>query len=432
MLKLATLAAVSGLALLAASTSRAETVLIENAHIYSEGSAGEIAHGSILVRDGKIAAIGSEVKAPPGVKRLDAGGRIVTPGLIVTGASVGLDEIEQVSPTQDSGVEAGPLSAGLDLQYGLNPDSTVIPILRLTGATSAVAEPTLGREKAETHPQLFLGQAAGVSLDGQADMLIKPKIAMGLVGGEQGASLAGGSRAAFLVELKAQLDEARAYAKARNGFSDSQALGLTRADLEALIPVIEGREPLYVAVHRAADIRQMLKFAQDEHLKLILAGAEEGWRVAGEIAAANVPVVIDGDEDLPSSFEALGSTLENAARLQAAGVKISLHGPGLLTGGKTIRLAAGRAVAYGLPWGEALAAITINPARAFGLAGEVGSLEVGKSADIVVWDGDPLDTQGAPYAVLIKGERQALTSRQTALRDRYLKPDNGLPPQYRQ
>lgn len=416
----------------AATLASAETIAVTNAHIYSMGKAGEIASGTVLIKDGQIAAVGADIKTPAGARVIDAKGRIVTPGLFVTGSTIGATEIDGVRNTVDAGVSAGPLSAGFDVQYSLNPDSTLIPVIRLTGATRAVVTPQLESRRGEKNDKLFAGNAAVIHLGAGTDILAKPHVAMTIQAGEQGASHAGGSRGAFIVELRAQLSEARAYLKNRAAYEQNRtrAFALSREDLEALAPVVEGREPLLIDVHRAADIRQILAFAREEKVQVILSGVEEGWRVAPELAAAKVPVILDSDEDLPVSFEMLAATLENAARLHAAGVTISIHGPDLTTGGKAVRLAAGRAVSRGLPWGAALAAITINPAKAFGVADRSGSLDAGKDADVVIWSGDPLDTSGAPDVVLIKGAEQPMTSRPLELRDRYLKAEDGRPPQY--
>jgi imidazolonepropionase-like amidohydrolase len=185
-----------------------------------------------------------------------------------------------------------------------------------------------------------------------------------------------------------------------------------------------------VSVHRAADIRQVLILAREQNLKVILEGAEEGWRLAPEIAAARVPVLLNAYADLPQSFDEIGSTLENAARLNAAGVLIGIENPPIYEGGRTPRIDAGRAVAHGLPFGAALAAITINPARIWGVDGRIGSIAPGKDADIVVWSGDPLEPLSAPTEILIKGIEQPLRSRDLDLRDRYLHPTE-LPPAYR-
>lgn len=426
------LASVAGLALAAASSSSAETVAITHGHIFSLGASGEIASGTVLVKDGKIAAVGAEVAIPAGARIIDAKGRIVTPGLVITSSSIGAAEIGGVESTNDSGVSGGSLSAGFDVQYSLNPDSTLLPIERLTGATAAIVTPEL-RERRRAHGEkLFSGQAAAITLANSPEILLKPKIAIAMEGGERGAAQAGGARGAFIVQLASALEEARSFRKNRSAYEQNRVrpFDLGRADLEALGSVIDGHAPLLIEVHRASDIRQIIAFAREQKIHIILSGVEEGWRVASDIAAAKVPVILDADEDLPNAFESLSSTLENAARLNAAGVSVSIHGPELTTGGKAVRLAAGRAVSRGLSWKAALASITINPARAFGLADRIGSIEPGKRADLVLWSGDPLDTQGAPELILIGGVEQPMRSRQLDLRDRYLKPEDGLPPQY--
>ena len=417
---------------LAASPSLADTMAITHAHIHTMGKGGEIASGVVLIDNGRITAVGRDVAIPAGARIIDAKGRIVTPGLIVTGSSIGAEEIEGVEPTVNSGVEGGPLSAGFDIQYSLNPDSTLLPIERLTGATSALVSPVFRGRRSDTRETLFAGQAAAISLAEGPDILLRAHVAMGVDAGDRGAGRAGGARGALIPELHGLLAEARAYHRSRAAYDQNkvQPFALRREDLEALGAVIDGREPLLVEVHRASDIRQILAFGRAEKVRLVLSGVEEGWRVAAELAATQTPVMLDSDEDLPVSFEKLASTLENAARLTAAGVSVSIHGPGLSTGGKAVRLAAGRAVGHGLPWSAGLAAVTINPARALGLADTVGSLEPGKSADLVVWSGDPLDTSGAPDVVIIKGREQSGRSRQLDLRDRYLKAADGLPPPY--
>jgi len=410
----------------------AETLAVTHAHIHTLAKAGEITSGTVLIENGRIAAVGPDVAVPAGARIIDARGRIVTPGLVVTGSSIGAEEIEGVDPTVNSGVEGGPLSAGFDIQYSLNPDSTVLPIERLTGATSALATPVFRGRRGDTRETLFSGQAAVISLAEGPDILLRAHVAMGVDAGDRGAGRAGGARGALIPELRGLLAEARAYQRNRAAYEQNKVhpFALHREDLEALGAVIDGREPLLVEVHRASDIRQILAFGRTEKVRLVLSGVEEGWRVAADIAAAQVPVILDSDEDLPVSFEMLASTLENAARMTAAGVSVSIHGPSLTTGGKAVRLAAGRAVGHGLPWAAGLAAVTLNPARAFGVADRVGSLEPGKSADLVVWSGDPLDTSGAADVVIIKGQVQTGRSRQLDLRDRYLKGADGLPPPY--
>ncbi|MBB5708038.1 amidohydrolase family protein [Sphingopyxis panaciterrulae] len=406
------------LALAATAPAAAETIAITGGRIVTMGPAGEIASGTLLIRDGRIAAVGADVAVPPDATRIDASGKVVTPGLVAAGTALGLIEVRMVAATDDRGTHKRDLSAAFDAGYGLNPDSLLVPVARLGGITRAIATPAY--DDAPGRELLFAGQAAAVALAGRP-MLMRRGVAMVLEMGEGGAERAGGARGAELVMLRALFAEVRDYKMRRTAYDrgETRDYTLSRADMEALIPVIEGRMPLLVTVNRASDIRDALAMARGEGVKLILEGVAEGWRIAGEIAAANVPVLVTPIENTPASFEALGATLANARRLADAGVLVAIEGNGNHRE-REMRYNAGNAVANGLDWRAGLAAITINPARIFGLADRVGSLEAGKDGDVVVWDGDPLDTLTRPVAVLIRGERQPMTSRATELRDRYL------------
>jgi len=409
---------------LVAMPAAAETVAVTNARLVTMGPAGTIERGTIVLRDGRIAVVGANVAAPAGARVVDAGGRTVTPGLIAANTGLGLIEVRSVEAANDRAADMAGISAAFDAGDGLNPDSLLIPVARLGGITRAITTPTYddspGRE------MLFAGQAAAVALGGP--MLVRRGVAMVLEMGDAGAERAGGARAAELVALRANLAEVRDYARRRAAYDrgETRDYSLSRADLEALVPVVEGRMPLLVSANRASDIRAILALAQEERLRIILEGAAEGWRVADELVRASVPVLLTPVDNIPASFETLGATLENARRLQAAGVLVAFQGNGNHRE-RELRYNAGNAVATGLPWEQGLAAITINPARIFGLADRVGSLEADKDADLVIWDGDPLDTLGRPSAIFIRGEPQPMTSRQTLLRDRYM-PSGGNQP----
>lgn len=432
----------------AAASSASAPIAIVNARLETV-SDGVIEAGTLVIDRGRIAALGADVAVPSGARVIDGAGRTVTPGLVAPSSNLMVAEVNLLTPTRDdaSGEE---LSAGFDVQYGVNPASISVPVARLSGVTHAVITPLVGRlsfsagdddeealqgggEGDGSHPALFAGQAAIVRLaHGDPQPVKRARVAVALDLGETGADNAGGSRGAELVLVRAALADARHLlahrAAAERG--ETHAYGLSRIDLEALIPVVQRRTPLLVRVSRAADIRQALVLAREERIRIILEGGEEGWLLAQEIAAAGVPVLLDPQANLPRAFESLGARLDNAARLQRAGVLIAIKGSRNFNSLRPLRLNAGTAVAYGLTHAQALAAITLNPARIFGLADRIGSLEVGKEADIVVWSGDPLETLSYPLAVFIAGVEQPLDSHRTELRDRYLKRDDGLPPAY--
>ncbi|MCJ2185753.1 amidohydrolase family protein [Novosphingobium beihaiensis] len=406
-------------ALALAGSAQAETIAIINAHIVTPGPVGDVPEGTVLIEGDRIAAAGANVAVPASAHVIDAKGAPVTPGLIAVDTMLGLKEVSSVSGTTDNHTTSPGISAALDVQYGLNPDSTMIPIARLGGITRAVAMPDYDDSDKQRH-LAFAGQAAMISLEEGPDILFKPRIGMVLEMGEHGAQRAGGSRAAEIIRLR-MLFDALQHRKQR-GKADTGGTGLSAADLEALRPVASGAMPLIVSVHSAPDIRQALKLARDYRLKIVLNGAEEAWRAAPEIASAHVPVMLTPPSNMPSSFELLGATLHNAAMLNKAGVEIAITGNDPTHSVRDMRFNAGIAVSRGLPYAAAIEAITLTPARMFGLDGQLGSIAPGKIADIVIWDGDPLEPLSGPTAIFVAGKVQPMTSRQRELRDRYLEP----------
>lgn len=406
---------------LSASALAAPATAIIHARLLTMGPAGEIADGTVILRDGKILAVGKGLAPPAGASVVDAKGAIVTPGLFAPNTVLGVREVNSVKGTDDAKSASSDLGAAFDPQYGLNPDTTLVPVARLGGVTRAIVVPAPGGDGEgggadDGDGALFDGQVLAIRLSG--DLLVRPRLAVAMRFGENGA---GGSRGAEIGLLRARLEEVRLYKQNRAAYDrgELRELKLSRQDLEALIPVVEGREPLLVTVHRAADIRQVLAFAREQRLKVILNGAEEGWRVASEIAAAKVPVILNATADLPRTFEIVGASLQNAAKLRAAGVEIAIVSPDPAHRVRELRYEAGSAVAQGLPYAAALEAITIAPARIFGLADQLGSLQPGRAADLVIWDGDPLEPRSLPTAIYVDGVSQPLRSRALDLRDRY-------------
>ncbi|MFL6194906.1 MAG: amidohydrolase family protein [Thermoanaerobaculia bacterium] len=404
----------------------AETVAITGATIHTMGPQGTIQNGTLVIENGKVKAVGASAAVPAGARRIDARGKIVTPGLFDSGSRVGLVEVGSVQESEDSRVNDDRITAAFRVDDGINPRSVLIPVNRIEGLTRVIAAPNPGKS-------LIAGQGALIHLGGPGDYLVRSPIAMFAVLGEGGADLAGGARGAAMLRLREAFQDTLDYIANRKAFEqgDRREYALSRLDLEALIPVVQGRLPLVVMVQRASDIEATLRLAKELKLKLklILGGVNEGWMVADQIAAAKVPVLVDPLQDLPESFERLGSTLENAARLHKAGVTVAFMS-GDAHNARNLKQAAGNAVAYGMPWEAALAAMTTVPARIWGIADQYGTLEPGKDADVVIWDGDPLELTTFADAVFIRGKEMPMKSRQTELRDRYKDLGAPLPPAY--
>jgi imidazolonepropionase-like amidohydrolase len=411
--------------LAAAAPAAAETVVITGATVHTLGSQGTIQNASVVIENGRIKAVGANVAAPAGARTIDARGKVVTPGLFDSLSRIGLVEIGSVEGTADASVEDDRVTAGFSVEDAINPRSALIPVNRIEGLTRIVAAP-------ETGESLIAGQGAIIHLGGPGDFLVRSPIAMFAQLGEAGAGLSGGSRAGAILRLREAFEDAKDYAANRRAFEtgDRREYALSRLDLEALIPVVRGELPLVIQAHQASDIEAALRLAKDYKLKLILAGAKQGWKVADQIAAAKVPVLVTPLENLPERFESLGATLENPALLHKAGVTIAFMS-GDAHNARNIKQAAGNAVAYGMPWDAALAAMTSVPARIWGISDRYGTLEPGKDADVVIWDGDPLELTSFPVAVFIRGKEMPMTSRQLELRDRYKDLSGPMPPAYR-
>ncbi|HEX5716984.1 MAG TPA: imidazolonepropionase, partial [Thermoanaerobaculia bacterium] len=284
----------------------AETVAITGGRVVTLGPAGTIEGATVVIRDGKIAAVGRDVAVPAGARRIDATGKVVTPGLMDSLSQLGIVEVNAVEGTQDAATEDDRITAAFNVADAINPRSMLIPVNRIEGLTRAVVAPRAGSS-------LIAGQAVVIHLGGPGDYLIKSPVAMFGVLGERGARFAGGSRAAALLRLRETLQDARDFNENQRSYEKGERRDyvLSRLDLEALQPVIRGELPLVLTVNRASDIQTVLRIAKEEKLKIILAGANEAWQVAGEIAAAKVPVLINPMENLPGSFENTGATLEN-------------------------------------------------------------------------------------------------------------------------
>ncbi len=396
----------------------AQTIAVTGATVYPV-SGPKLANATVLIKDGKIAAVGAHVPIPADATRIDARGTWVTPGLIDGAGQMGLVEITMVSGTREGTVKGDTIAAAFNVAEGINPGSTLIPVTRIEGVTSTLAVPS---------GNLVSGQAVLIDLDGATieQMLVKSPVGIVADLSESGKESAGGSRAAAAARLRRVFRDALEYERRQADYSRAQIepLGASAADLAALLPVLHGREPLIARANRRSDLETALRLAKEFNLKLILAGAAEGWEIAGEIARAGVSVLVEPMNNIPS-YDGLGIRLENAALLAQAGVHLALLETDTHNA-RNLRQQAGNAVSYGLSWDQALRAVTLTPAEIFGVADRYGSLEPGKVANIVVWSGDPFEFTTRVEHVLIRGRAVPLRSRQTELFERYKK----LPPSY--
>jgi imidazolonepropionase-like amidohydrolase len=409
--------------------AQAQDIAITNARVVIGDGTAPIPNGTVVVRAGKVVAAGAGVPVPAGVRTIDAQGRYVTPGLVVAITDLGLVDVEAVDRSNDSNTAKSPFSAALDVAPAINPDNQFIAVSRAGGVTRAGVVP--GGSNA-----LFAGQGAVIDLGADPQPIVRARAFQYVELGEAAGEQAGGSRVAAYTQLRNALAEAQELSASPTGARRDDVL-LSRADARVLGAVLRGEQPLYVRAERAHDIRMALALRQDfPGLKLVIAGATEGWRVARELAAAGVPVLATPLNDLPAQFEQLGATQSNVGRMAAAGVRVSLG-----AFGDQPRYApqyAGNLVALthvpgatGLTWDRAFAAISSGPAEAMGMGEAFGSLRAGRAGDVVIWDGDPLEASSGVVQVFIDGVEQPLTNHQTRLRDRYRAPaDAALPRAY--
>lgn len=417
------------------TTAEAQTIAITGARVHTVAEAGTIDDATILITDGRITAVGSNVAVPTDAQRIDAAGQRVTPGLFTPIGQIGLVEVSAVAGTVDYIQRGDAFSASFDIADAYNPRSTLIPVNRIEGITHAAIAPGAAEpdELGQTS-SVISGLGAVVHL-GETDPVVQRAAMLVVSLGESGSAVAGGSRAAALLTFRTALEDALDYAghKAEFQSRDRRDYSVSMADLEALQPVIEGTTPVLAHVDRASDIRHALALAGEFRLRLIIAGGAEAWMVADELAAANVGVIIAATGNLPDNFDSLNARLDAAAMLEEAGVAVAFGGDRNASdhNARNITQVAGIAVANGMTWESALRAITLTPAELYGVADRIGSIEAGKAANLVIWNDDPFELQSYPEAVYINGQAVPMQSRQTLLRDRYLDSSDAMPPVYR-
>jgi len=397
---------------LAASAASAQTTAITNATVHTVGPDGTLDNATIVIENGRIVEVGTGIQVPAGAEVIDASGKIVSPGLFSPMGQLGLSEVSAVAGTNDAVQRGDDFSAGFDVADAFNRRSVLIPISRIDGITRALIAPRpAGPDEEGNSSRVLSGLGSVVQLGDSGDYLTKRGAAVVANLGETGSAVAAGSRAAAIQQLRAALADASDYRRNKAAYErgDWREYSVSSADLEALGNVLEGERSMVFDANRASDIEVVIALAAEFSIGAIIIGGAEAWMLADELAAADVSVIIDGTGNLPGNFDHIN------ARLESGGITQS----------------AGNAVANGMDWDDALEAITLAPAEMYGVDSEVGSIEAGKAADLIIWGADPLELTSYPEQVFIQGESIPMQSRQTLLRDRYLQTDTAKPPAFR-
>lgn len=405
-------------ALLIALPAFSETVAVTGAKAWTMSGDDPIENATIIVKDQRIASVTPSGAVPAGARVIAANGQVVTPALMSARTQIGLSE--GGGADADGSVAAGPLGAAFDISYAIDANAQTVQQARADGVARAMVFPG-GSGGAP-----FSGRGALVRLIPNGNIVEQPRAAMFAVIGANSGSAVGGSRAAAWQLLRNALDEATLYQKTPRAGGPRDQL-LNHLDAAALGAVLSGAIPLAIEADRESDIRQAIELARDYPLRVVLLGGAEAWRTASQLAAAHIPVILDPMDDLPTSYDRIGARPDNAALLAQAGVTLafSVSGQGIYlsyNAGPSMREGAGIAVSHGLPYRAALQAITLGAARIWGLESHSGALAAGRDADLVIWDGDPLEPATAPVLVMIAGREISLITRQMLLRERYAPP----------
>jgi len=405
------------------------TIAIRNARIVTV-SGPDIENGTVVIRDGKIEAVGANVSVPAGAQTIDGRGLSVYPGMIDAGTNMGLVEVPQGANGTVDLSEVGDLNPNAKAIIAVNPHSAHVAVTRVEGITNTLTAPTGG---------LISGQAALINLLGTApkEMAVVPQAALvinyprvGFSGGgfgggfQQPANLADtlSANERQVEQIRKMLRDAEAYGRAQDAYAKDKSL--PRPDrnvvLEPLVPYVRGEQPVIFRADREAEIRGALRFAEEMKLKPIILGGDDAWKVASLLKEKNVPVILTGIFSLPGrEDDAYDSLYENPAKLQQAGVRFCIStgdaGPEV----RNLAQYAGMAAAFGLSKADAVKSVTLYPAQILNVADRLGSIEVGKMANLVVTDGDLLEIRTRIRFLLIDGRPVVLTSRHTELNDAF-------------
>lgn len=405
----------------------AAPVLLKSGEVHTV-SGGVLPKTDVLLQDGRIAQIGAGLAAPAGAQVIDITGQRVYPGLIAANSTLGLEEIGAVRVTVDA-AEIGAINPNARTQVAVNPDSELIPVTRANGVLTALAAP-VGQSGEQGPPGLITGTSTLLRLDGWTweDMTLRPAVGLHVVWPAPAGRRPAGDdseKKRFETQMKAlntALASARAY-----GVAKAAAAGKPiETDLrwEAMQPALRREMPVFVQADDVKQINAALDWARDEKLNLILVGGRDAWRVADRLKAADVPVIVGGDFELPARRDdGYDDVYANAGKLHAAGVRFCMANSSGEAGGasnaRNLPYEAGMAAAFGLPADEALKAITLYPAQILGVEKELGSIEPGKRATLIVTDGDILEIPTQVKLAFIDGAQIDLRSRHTELYEKY-------------
>ncbi|RMG14281.1 MAG: amidohydrolase [Deltaproteobacteria bacterium] len=380
------------------------------------GDGTVLTEATVLVENGRIAAVGSAVAVPEGTAVIDGRGRHLTPGLIESRSQVGLSEVGLEPLASDDSAEGLTITPAFDVADGYNPFSVWIPITREEGVTAHVVAPRGGLIAGIARFAWLTGD-----LDGAPDRSRPLALFADVTSGVSEDPRFGGARGMLWLTLREVFRDARFLRRHGRDYDRgaSRKLALDPVHLEALYPVLDGKVPFVVRADRVSDILAAIAFARREGIRLVLSGAREGWRVAERIAAAKVPVILNPAEQRPTTFDAVAARDDNPALLDRAGVRLILSAGDWSHNIRRLRQVAGIAVSYGLPHERAIEAVTSAPAEVFGVEG-TGRVAPGYRADLVLWSGDPLELSTVAEHVFIGGVERPMDNRQRRLVQRYL------------
>jgi imidazolonepropionase-like amidohydrolase len=395
--------------------------LIRNARVVTVSGA-DIEHGVILIRNGRIEAVGVTVNAPSGAQEIDASGLTVYPGMMDAGTNMGLAEIGAVGATVDTN-ELGELNPNAQAIVAINPHTAHVDVTRVAGVTNVVSMPVGG---------IISGQAAIINLNGTtgSEMAIIPAAALVITlpragGGGFQQTQAPPSQEALTAreqqteQLRKMLRDADAYGRAQDAYRRDPG-SVPRPDtdvvLASLVPYVRGERPVLFGADRERDIRASIRFAEEMKLKAIILGGDDAWKVASLLKEKNVPVILTGVLDMPlREDDPYDVHYGNAAALQRAGVRFCISTGDSGAHVRDLPFQAGMSAAFGLPRAEALKAVTLYPAQIMGVSDRLGSIEAGKLANLVVTDGDLLEARTNVRYLFIGGRQIPLVSRHTQL-----------------